>query len=59
MEQKISKVEKIFIKLYPCIYLGEVICKECGNHNVCDMEMGRKVSFEYFESGYKLGIKEK
>jgi hypothetical protein len=49
-------------KLYPCIYAGDISCRDCKilvDPHECDMRIGREKSHTIFIAGFNAGMKEK
>jgi len=49
-------VRNIFAKNNPCMYHGEILCKNCKTYLDCDMAAGRELHEFYFMSGFIHGI---
>ena len=49
----ISIEEQCFIEEYPCIYEGNVLCRNCRDKDDCDMRSGKELHMQYFIAGWK------
>jgi len=48
----------LFAVEYPCIYVGDILCRHCRRKaEGCDMAAGRELKEAVFARGYRLGYK--
>jgi len=50
-KRDLIKYEEAFIREFPCMYEGEVLCNDCPRVD-CDMKAGRELHEKYFAAGW-------